>query len=462
MLSLRHPVRHSPAPLCDGLTRRDWLTVGGLGAFGLTLPGLLHARDNAPAKPKKAKSVILLFLLGAPPQQETWDPKPNSAAEFRGDMKPMPSATPGLLVGETMLETAKRTNRIAVLRALQTRDNAHSSSGYTMTTGVPHAPMSAENVKPGAPNDWPSVGAIARRFLQHRTSLPAAVTLPEQAANDGNITWPGQDAGFLGRAHDPWLIDTDPNKPDFGIPGLVLPTEVPHARFGNRLTLREQIDARFARYEATAAETPHSARARKAVDMIASPEARAAFDLNAEAPKLRDRYGRTRFGQSCLLARRLVEAGVPFVTINDGGWDHHSDIFGALQKRLPNWDQTVAALIGDLADRGLLDSTLVIALGEFGRTPKISTLSGQTKPGRDHWANAMSVLFAGGGCRGGQVVGATDRKGYAAVERVLSPEHFASTIYRKLGIDPDKMLYTPQGRPSHIVSNGTPIKELMG
>jgi uncharacterized protein (DUF1501 family) len=190
-------------------------------------------------------------------------------------------------------------------------------------------------------------------------------------------------------------------------------------------------------------------------------EAQKAFDIHREPEELREAYGRNSFGQRALLARRLVEAGVPWVTLYDGGWDHHSDIFGSLKKRLPTWDQTVATLIRDLDQRGLLETTLVIALGEFGRTPKISTLPGKSQPGRDHWANAMSILFAGGGTPGGQVIGATDRQGHSANAQVYSPENYVSTIYRKLGIDPGKILYTPAGRPAHLVSDPNPIKELM-
>ena len=191
-------------------------------------------------------------------------------------------------------------------------------------------------------------------------------------------------------------------------------------------------------------------------NLVTSPEAQQAFDIHREPDKVREHYGRNAFGQRALLARRLVEAGVPFITLYDGGWDHHTDLFNSFNKRLPGWDNTVAALIEDLDERGLLDTTLVIALGEFGRTPQINK-----DAGRDHWSNAMCVLFAGGGTPGGQAVGATDRKGFAAIERVLSPENFVSTIYAKLGIDPDKMHYTPEGRPAHLVSDPTPIRELM-
>ena len=439
--------------------RRECLQFGGV--FGLSLPTLLASRKSALARPEpRAKACIMLFLLGGPPQQETWDPKPDSPVEARGDLRSIQSETRGLLVGETMPLTAKLTNKIAVLRAVSTNDSAHSSSGYYMTTGHPHAPLGVENAKPGAPNDWPSLGGVIRRVHSDR-QIPTAITLPEQSANDGNLTWPGQDAGFLGRSYDPWLLECDPNAASFRLPGLGLPADVPTSRFDRRRMLLNQVDHRLDEADRNGGVGTHSRRIGQACELISSPAARRAFDLEKEALHVRDRYGRNGFGQRCLLARRLVEAGVPFITVYDGGWDHHRDIFGALRKRLPDWDNSVATLIQDLKERGLLESTLVVALGEFGRTPAISTLSGENSPGRDHWANAMSVLMAGGGTPGGTVVGATDRKGHSALDNVQSPENFVSTIYHKLGIDPDKVLYTPQGRPTHLVSDPTPIRELI-
>jgi hypothetical protein len=268
---------------------------------------------------------------------------------------------------------------------------------------------------------------------------------------------------FLGARFAPFVISNDPNSKNFQVRDVELPSGINEVRFESRRDLRQFTD-RLARFEDPATADPVAALDQyyqQGYELITTPEAQKAFDIESETAELRDAYGRNGFGQRALLARRLVEAGVPFVTINDGGWDHHSDLFDALRKRLPTWDQTVATLIQDLDQRGLLETTMVIALGEFGRTPKISTLAGQTKPGRDHWANAMSILFAGGGTPGGQVIGSTDRLGHSAFERVLSPENFVSTVYTKMGIDPDKVYYTPAGRPAHLVSDPTPISELM-
>ncbi len=453
---------HSSGSLCDGLSRREWLRVGGLGAFGLSLPMMLQQKALAANRPRKAKSVILLFLLGAPPQQETWDPKPDSPAEYRGDMKHIQSATPGLIMGEMFPKTAKLTNRIAVLRGCQTQDNAHSSSGYTMTTGQVHAPRSAENVKPGAPNDWPSIGAIARKFLPSTNGLPSAFTLPEQAANDGNITWPGQDGGFLGRSADPWLMQCDPNAAKFTIDGLDLPPDISNDRFQHRQSLLGTLDS-MERALPTSAD-PHAARTRQAFEMIASSRARQAFNINEETPKLRDRYGRTRFGQSCLLARRLVEAGVPLVRVNwtrvpnapnSGHWDTHQKNTAATRALGPILDTAYAALIEDLAERGLLDETLVVWMGEFGRTPKLNGAGG-----RDHWGNVFSIAMAGGGVRGGIVHGASDKIAAYPKDGVVNPQDFTATIFHTLGIPLETEMIDSLGRPLPI-TRGEVVKGLL-
>jgi hypothetical protein len=451
MLSL---FTRDPTRLCDGATRREAVAVGSLGALGLALPALLQARAGAPQK--KPKACILLFLLGAPPQQETWDPKPDAPAEARGDMGVIRTATPGLVLGETMVKTSRLTEKVAILRACSTNDNAHSASGYYMTTGVPHQPMQVENAKPGAPNDWPSVGAVVRKLLQPRCRLPAAVTLPEQSANDGNLTWPGQDAGFLGRAADPWLINCEPEKGKFEVPGLALPAEVTSERFGGRKELLAALD----RQAGTAADS----HVRRAFEMIASPAARRAFDLDSEGTRTRDRYGRSRFGQSCLLARRLVEAGVPLVRVNwtrlpncpnNGHWDTHTKNSESLRKMMPTLDAAYTALLEDLSDRGMLDDTLVVWMAEFGRTPKINGAAG-----RDHWGPCFSVALAGGGVRGGAVYGASDRLAAYPKDGRVTPQELHATVYHCLGIPRGAEIRDGLGRPL-AVYRAEPVRQIL-
>jgi hypothetical protein len=348
-----------------------------------------------------------------------------------------------------MPRTATLLNRIAVLRAVQTNDNAHSSSGYYLTTGRPHQPRGVENAKPGAPNDWPCLGAQVRRLWRGACPLPAAVTLPEQMANDGNLTWPGQDAGFLGRSADPWLLSGDPSSPTFQVEGLGLPADVPPPRFAARRSLRARVDSHLGRADALLAA--HGARTRQALDLIGSPAARKAFALDEEPGRLRDAYGRTRFGQSCLLARRLVEAGVPLVRVNwprvagafnNGHWDTHSRNTGGLKQLMPILDRAYSALLHDLADRGLLDETLVVWMGEFGRTPRINKAAG-----RDHWGHVFSVALAGGGVRGGQALGASDSIGAQPKDGRVLPEDLTATVLEALGIPAGSEIHDSLGRP---------------
>jgi hypothetical protein len=264
---------------------------------------------------------------------------------------------------------------------------------------------------------------------------------------------------FLGARYAPFVVPDNPSAKGFRVRDVSPPSGLAVERVDDRRALRAKLD-RLRRFADKAAADPAVALDEyyyQGYDLMASKQAQRAFDIEGEPDAVRAMYGRTPFGQRCLLARRLVEAGVPFVTLYEGGWDHHTTLFSSLDKKLPPFDAALAALITDLDRRGLLDTTLVVALGEFGRTPKINK-----DGGRDHWSNAMSVLFAGCGTPGGQVVGATDPRGFAAVERVLSPENFAATVYAKLGIDPGKILHAPNGRPTYLVSDPTPIKELMG
>lgn len=439
---------------CEGATRRDCLQLGLTTIFGGGLASALRASSSGSAKPvARAKSCILIWMDGGPTHFETFDPKPDAPAEYRGEFKAIPTKVAGIQFSEHMVKLAGMLDKLAVVRSIRHDQGNHGAGNHYMMTGAPpRIPVGC-----GAFVSFhPSLGSVVAHEKPAPVGLPSYFSLPSMTRSGG--------PNFLGAKYAPFVVDGDPNAPGFRVRDVALPVGLTEGRFADRSDLRSEVD-RFQRILDKTAGDPAVAlddNYRQAADLMASREAQAAFEIGRESPKTRDAYGRNGFGQRALLARRLVEAGVPFVTLHDGGWDHHSDIFGSLKKRLPNWDQTVAALIADLDQRGMLDSTLVVALGEFGRTPKISTLSGQNKPGRDHWANAMSVLFAGGGTPGGQVVGATDRKGFAAVERVLSPENFASTVYTKLGIDPNKMLFTPQGRPTHIVGDATPIRELMG
>jgi len=462
-------------PLCDGLTRREWLRVGGLGVCGLSLPALLAGRQASAAaeqtSPKRergksrAKACIVLFYLGGPPQHETWDPKPDAPKEIRGSFQPIATSVPGLRVCELMPRTARLANRLAVLRSVSTDDNAHSSSGYWMLTGVPHQPTNSENAKPGAPNDWPCVGAIVRR-LRPGGSLPSAITLPEHIWNTGNLSWPGQDGGWLGRTADPWLIHCHPQSPGFGIPGIALPAEVPPLRFQSRHTLLEQVNRHLDAVERSPALSRFDAQSQQAFNLLRAGKARRAFALQEEPDRVRERYGNNRWGQSVLLARRLVEAGVTLVQVNwtrmpgdtndSPAWDTHGKNAERLKGHLmPVMDQAYSALLEDLEARGLLAETLVVWAGEFGRTPKINGAAG-----RDHWGHVFSVALAGGGIRGGVVHGASDKIGGHVKDSRVQPQDLTATIFHCLGHAPDTEVHDALGRP-HPISRGTVLQQVL-
>ncbi len=334
--------------LCDGISRRDWLRIGGLSAFGVGLPNLLQSRSHAASTSSlpdslkgsfgKAKSCIVLFMLGGPPQHETWDPKPEAPLEVRGDLKPISSATVGLQVGELMPLTAKLTNHIAVLRATATDDNAHSSSGYWMLTGYPHAPKNSENALPGAPNDWPCLGAVVRSLKGDQGSLPGAVRLPEEIWNTGRLPWPGQTAGWLGNHADPWLLNCDPNKSDFRVADIALPMDVSPERLQHRHHLLGQLNRHIDQLHSTPAVDRWNGWQRKALELLRTPDAQRAFALEQESESVRDRYGRNRFGQSVLLARRLVESGVSLVQVNWTRWETDDNMapLGILTSKTPS------------------------------------------------------------------------------------------------------------------------------
>jgi hypothetical protein len=346
-----------------------------------------------------------------------------------------------------MQELGAIADKLSIVRSICHNDPNHGGGNHYMMTGSPpRMPVAC-----GAFVSFhPSLGAVTAHERGAQNGLPAYFSMPSMSRSGG--------PNFLGARYAPFIVSDNPSNKNFRVRDVALPSGLDGTRFGGRQDIRAKVD-KLARIADKAAGDPTLSLDeyyQQGVSLVTSPEAQQAFDIHSEPDAVRDEYGRNSFGQRALLARRLVEAGVPFITLYEGGWDHHTQIFKAFNDRMPAFEATVAALILDLERRGLLETTLVVLLGEFGRTPKINN-----DAGRDHWANAMSVLFAGCRCPGGTVVGSTDRNGYAAFERILSPENFASTIYRKLGIDPDKVLYTPQGRPTHIVSDPTPIAELM-
>jgi hypothetical protein len=463
MLSLFSP---SPSPSV-GFPRREFLRAGALASLGLSLPwldGPLAAAVRSPGN--RAKSCIILFLMGGPPQHSTFDPKPAAPAEVRGAFGPISTAVPGIQLCELWPRTALCTDRLAILRAVSTGDNAHSSSGYYMLTGQPHAPMNAENANPGFPNDSPNIGAIARKLLPARGQLPAAIRLPHRIFNTDGSVWPGQDAGYLGHASDPWLLNCRPGDPTVRIDEFLLSSDVTEERLHQRRQLLTEISSRTSLSVSAGPAQNWNALADRAFDMLASSPARQAFELEREPVAVRDRYGRSQFGQSVLMARRLVEAGVSLVQVNwyrgpeepsDAPcWDSHARETQRLKDVLcPSADQATAALIEDLTERGRLDDTLVVVMAEFGRTPRFNGAGG-----RDHWGHVFSAMLAGGGIQGGIVHGASDELGAWPKEGKVTPQDLTATILHCLGIDPHATITDALGRPLPV-SRGSVIGQVL-
>ena len=446
---MREPVRN-----CEGTPRRDFLRLG-VGAFmGLGFVDLLRHQAKAAEAARAAGRVspdrvncILIWLDGGPSHYETFDPKPDAPSEVRGEFRPIKTAVPGVYFSECVPKLAAVADKFTVLRSVCHKDPNHGGGNHYMMTGAP-TPVP---VGCGAFVTFhPSFGSVVSWKRGIRDGLPAYATMPEMSRSGG--------PNFLGAQHAPFVIGGYPNSKSFKVRDVVLPAEVSEGRNASRQKLRESLD-RLARTAGAAAEDPAAgfdSYYRQGLSLVTSPQAQAAFDISKEPDAVRDLYGRNDFGQRLLLARRLVEVGVSFVTCYSGGWDHHTKIFKSYKgPQVANLDQGISALITDLAQRGLLDSTLVFCLGEFGRTPKVNK-----DGGRDHWPHAMSILAAGAGIPGGQVVGATDAKGFYASDNVHSPEDFAASLYTKMGIDPTEHLNTNTGRPVQLVNGGKPIKEL--
>ena len=466
------------ARLCDRFTRREIMRLGGLGALGLSLPELLSRQGQAAppgdrtaprdaaglsASFGKAKSCIALFLMGGPPQHSTWDPKPAATAEVRGEFEPIATAVPGTHIGELMPRLARWTDRLAILRAVSTGDNAHSSSGYYMMTGRPHQPMQVENSNPGPPNDWPTLGALVQALSpslhgrgvrgEGTGSLPASIRLPHRIFNTDGSVWPGQDSGFLGRAADPWLFTCQPGDPQFRIPEFSLDAQTSPPRLQGRHSLLERFDRHLAAADRSGALVSFNRQQQQAFDILLSASSGGAVQIEREPAAVRDRYGRSPFGQSVLLARRLIETGVALVQVNwyrgadepsdNPCWDSHTQESARLKNVLmPPMDQAFAALLDDLTQRGLLDQTLVVCMAEFGRTPRFNSAGG-----RDHWGSVFSVALAGGGIRGGAVHGASDALGAYPDDGRVQPQDLTATILHCLGIHPDREILDRLGRP---------------
>ena len=435
---------------CEGITRRNCLQLGLGGLGGAGLSPLLRGRalaDVGVKRQQQADACILVWLDGGPTHYETFDPKPEAPVEIRGEFGTTPTAVPGTHFSEHMVNLAGIFDKYSLIRSIRHDQGNHGAGNHYMMTGAPpRIPVGC-----GAFVSFhPSLGSVVAKEVGAPDGLPPYFSMPSMSRSGG--------PNFLGANYAPFVVSNDPNRTGFRVRDVALPDGVLHDRFNRRRELRSQLD-QLPRWEDSAVGDPSVTADEfyvQGYQLMESAQAQAAFRVETEEASLRDRYGRNSFGQRALLARRLVEAGVPFVTLYEGGWDHHTNIFDAISKRIPPLESTIATLIQDLEDRGRLERTLVLVLGEFGRTPKVND-----RGGRDHWSNAMSVMMAGGGTPGGQVVGATDRQGYSAVERVLSPERFVSTIYAKLGIDPGKIYITPDGRPVHLVSDDRPIEELM-
>jgi hypothetical protein len=449
--------------LCEGLSRRQWLRVGGLGAAGLALDTLLRGRALAASSRAasqgifgKARSCILCFLFGAPAHQDVWDLKPDAPAEVRGEFRPIATSVPGLRLGEHIPRIARTAHRFALLRAVTHPDDTHTVAMHYMLTGRRHA-QPKTNPR-NQPSDFPCFGAVVRYLRPSHGGLPAGISLnaPANQVSAANHIFPGFFAGILGSAHDPLFISQDPSAANF----RALPTgDTSSERLRNRSGLLAEVEAQRRKLEGAAQN--FDVYQRRALDLVTSPKACRAFDLSAEPPRLRDRYGRNAFGQGLLLARRLVEAGVGLVTVNwardDAYWDTHANNFKALkEKLLPPFDLGFSALLEDLEVRGLLDSTLVVCMGEFGRTPKING-----NAGRDHWAACNSIVLAGGGVRCGSVHGASDRQAAYPAHGVVTPDDLAATIYHLLGINQETQIHDRQGRPWQL-SAGRVLTALFG
>jgi hypothetical protein len=446
-----------PARFCDGVTRRDFLHAGALTSIGLTLPGLFAAR--AAGAEDRDVNCIMLMLVGGPSHIDTFDPKPEAPAEVRGPFQPAATNVTGMRIAEIFPRTAQHADKFSLIRSMYHTATAVHDTGYQMmqtgrlfTGGIEH----------------PHAGCVLGYLRGPRGEMPPHVVMPRPIGRTGGNLPHGHTAGYLGRQHDPFILNADPAVANFQVPDLLPPPYISAIRADRRQRMRDAVDGAMSAFESNAPARQLDSSFQQAYRLMSSPRARVAFNLGDEPARVRDRYGRTRFGQCCLLARRLIERGVRFVTVNmfetvfdEVTWDIHgsrpfTDIAQMSHEVVPNFDQGFTALLEDLDQRGLLTTTIVTAMGEFGRTPKINPAGG-----RDHHPGVWTILIGGGPIRGGRIVGESDELGYRPKSRPVTPGEVAATLYRALGIDPHRELPGPQGRPIPLADFGVqPIGEL--
>jgi len=460
-------LEHSGSRLCDGLTRREFLRVGGLGPLGLSLP-LLYAREAAAAARGsgsgfgRARACIQIFLWGGPGAQETWDPKPDAPEETRGAFQPIRTSVPGTLFCEHLPLMAARAHRYAILRSVAHTGVNHGTSAYHMLTG--HIHRDPGTLRRPNKDDVPNLAVNAGRYMPHPPHLPACVAIPHPIWDGGVTEVPGQRAAMLGERHEPFRVTGDLTRKDFRPESLQLAAGVDPGRLGRRASLLEAVEKRAGHLGREADGQALGAFYDRALNLLSSPDTYRAFDLAAEPEKVRSRYGWHWFAQSLVLARRLVESGVPLVTVYwntpsflvDESWDTHNDQHRRLKEHiLPPFDRALSALLDDLRERGLTESTLVTWYGEFGRTPKINSGGG-----RDHWGFCQSIGMAGAGIRPGALLGSSTADGGYPNSDAVSPDDVAATVFHSLGIDHRQHMYDQQGRPIPL-SGGEPIHAIL-
>ena len=436
--------------------RRELLQAGASSFFGIGLSGLLSLQacaTTASRRTPQVKSVVLVFLTGGGSHIDMFDPKPDSA-ETKGEFSPIATRTPGLHFGELMVGMAERSDQLAVVRSMSHGDNRHLSGTHDILTGVEQIFRGDSNQDKSLSRvDRPCYGGALSYLRPSPGGLPSQVTIPNPL-NEGTLIWPAQHAGFLGPKYDPFQVTGDPNSDKFRVNDLSLVDGISAGRFEGRWQLLNEVAQQRRAIEDSTAGQQLNDYQTAAYSMLSSGRLTQAFAMDRETPEIRERYGRNSRGQTLLLARRLVEAEVPFIQCNMGivqSWDTHVNHFPRCKSELlPTTDRGVSALIDDLTDRGRLDETLIIVVGEFGRTPTISPLAGQSVPGRHHWAHGYSAVFAGGGVRGGQVIGKTDNIGGYPVTTPWHPNDIGATVYSSLGIDPETTIHDRTGRPNRL------------